>query len=62
MANDSNSLLSDLTIEERSIIDVWADTQRSDAARGGSMDKGSWPGWDTVICRRFKDRFGVDFL
>ena len=60
MSAGTESMLNDLTFEERAALDVWAISQRGDSERGGVVDLGAWPGWEAVLARRFKERFGVD--
>jgi len=54
------SMLGDLTAEEQTSLSAWSIQQEGDPERGGVVDLGAWPGWEAVLARRFKERFGVD--
>lgn len=51
-------MLDDLTPDEQRSLMAWSNQQPRDP--GGCIDLMEWPGWATVMARRFKDRFGVD--
>lgn len=54
------SMLSDLTPNEKIALNDWSASQSGDPERGGVIDLMKWPGWEGVLERRFKERFGVD--
>jgi len=54
------TLLDDMTPAEREALSEWSTAQPGDAMRGGVIDLMQWPGWERVLTRRFKERFGVD--
>ena len=52
------SMLDDMTPDETAAMMAWSEQQPR--SLGGSVDLMSWPGWESVMARRFKARFGVD--
>jgi hypothetical protein len=59
-SGQSKSMLDDLTPTEQSALNHWSASQSGDPERGGVIDLMQWPGWEGVLSRRFKNRFGVD--
>lgn len=57
-SSEPKSMLDDLTPEETAAMMAWSEQQPR--SPGGSIDLMGWPGWEGVVARRFKDRFGVD--
>jgi hypothetical protein len=53
------SLLTNLTTEEVAALNQWSAVQPGDPQRAGVVDMMQWPGWEEVMARRFKDRFGA---
>lgn len=47
------SMLGDMTPAEQIALNEWLATQHGDPKRGGAIDLGLWPGWETVMARRF---------
>lgn len=59
-SSQPKSMLGDLTPTEQSALNDWSASQPGDPERGGVIDLMKWPGWEGVLARRFKERFGVD--
>lgn len=57
-SGEAKSMLSDLTPGETADMMVWSEQQPRNPA--GSVDLMGWPGWEGVMARRFKQRFGVE--
>lgn len=54
------SLMDRLTAEERVAIAEWS--RQQPRLPGGAIDMMAWPGWQEVMTRGFKERFGVDLV
>jgi len=52
------SMLDDMTTDEAAAMMTWS--EQHPRSPGGAIDMMAWPGWEAVMTRRFKDRFGVD--
>ena len=57
-SGEARSMLTDLTPDEAAQMVAWSEQQPR--SPGGSIDLMGWPGWQAVMERRFKGRFGVD--
>lgn len=52
------SMLDEMTPDETEAMMAWSEQQPR--SPGGSVDLMAWPGWESVMVRRFKARFGVE--
>ncbi|MBG6083101.1 hypothetical protein [Rubrivivax gelatinosus] len=57
-SGEPKSLASHLTPDEAAALMAWTEQQPRNL--GAAIDMMGWPGWEAVMARQFKDRFGVD--